>query len=188
MLISRIARRCGAARARQVLLGLGVFAGGCSDPVVREVFVDADPYVPSGDRPSEPGALGEACIPQDEDFPSFSGFVSEELNLSSRDAQCRSGSCLVDHFQGRVSCPQGNQDGNVCRTPLGERVSVSVAPQLPGRPAEAAVYCTCRCDGPPGTGPLCACPTDMSCEPRIDGSGYLDDPQVEYVGSYCVKP
>lgn len=164
------------------------FAGGCFDPMVREVFFDPEGsvYVPTGNRPSERGALGELCIPYDEDFPEFSGFALGELNLSTRDLQCRSGVCMVDHFQGRVDCPEGNQDGNVCLTPLGELVTVPVEPQLPERPAEDAVYCTCRCDGPSGAGPFCECPDDMLCEERWAYLG-SDPASLEVAGSYCVK-
>jgi hypothetical protein len=161
------------------------FASGCFDPMVREVFLDPEGsvYVPTGNRPSERGALGDLCIQGDEDFPEFSGYTLGEVNLSTRDLQCRSEACLVDHFQGRVTCPEGNQDGAVCLTPLGEVVTTSVLPQLPERPAEDAVYCTCRCDGPRGAGPFCDCPDDMLCEERFSGGPEL----LDVAGSYCVK-
>lgn len=162
-----------------------VFASGCFDPLVQEVFdAQGSVYVPTGNRPSERGALGDMCIPYDYDFPDFSGFSVGEVNLSTGDLQCRSEVCLVDHFQGRVGCPVGNQDGNVCLTPLGEVVTVPVQPQLPERPAEDAMYCSCRCDGPSGTGPFCECPSDMLCEEKIVSRARED---LEYAGSYCVK-
>jgi hypothetical protein len=161
-----------------------VFITGCFDPLVQEVFYANDSaYVPTGNRPSERGGLGDLCIPEDDDFPEFSGFSLGEVNLATGDLQCRSEVCMVDQFQGRVTCPEGNLDGEVCLTPLGDLVTVPVEPQLPERPAEDAVYCTCRCDGPRGAGPFCECPDDMLCEEKIVGGPEL----LDFAGSYCVK-
>ena len=159
-------------------------SSGCWGDVVREVFEDSSYSV---DGPTEPGSVGDQCIPADESFATFSGFSLGEINISDEDPQCSSGNCMVVRFRGRVTCPEGNQDGGVCTTAAGEEVSVPVYPQLPDRPAERAVFCSCRCDGPAGQGPFCDCPSGMACEPALVASS--DDSYADqYAGSYCVKP
>ncbi len=159
-------------------------SSGCSGDVVREVFNNSAYSV---DGPPEPGSVGDQCAPTDEAFATFSGFSLGEINITDEDPQCRSGNCMVVHFQGRVSCPQGNQDGGVCTTPAGEEVSVPVDPWLPERPADLAVFCSCRCDGPAGQGPFCGCPSGMICEPDLVPRSPVDRSD-RYAGSYCVKP
>lgn len=51
--------------------------------------------------------IGDPCTPEDEYLTSFSGFSQNEVNIESRSFQCLTRVCLVNHFQGRVSCPYG---------------------------------------------------------------------------------
>lgn len=44
--------------------------------------------------------------------------------------------------------------------------------------------CTCRCDGPKGTGPLCSCAEGFTCKDLIKDWGGLGNAHL--VGSYCV--
>ncbi len=44
--------------------------------------------------------------------------------------------------------------------------------------------CTCRCDGPDGTGPLCECADGFQCKHLIDDIGNLTGTNL--VGAYCV--
>jgi hypothetical protein len=53
------------------------------------------------------GGVGDPCTPEDEYDPQFAGFKVAEENLESRSFQCETRICLVNHFQGRVSCPLG---------------------------------------------------------------------------------
>src|SRR5579859_7285293 len=55
--------------------------------------------------------LGAPCVPDEELDPSFPGFPENEISFESRDPQCASRICLVNHFRGRVTCPYG-QDSN----------------------------------------------------------------------------
>lgn len=139
---SATTRRSSGARAVALMLGQWLVLGGCWEPVVREVFE------PGGGWSGPVGDMGEACVPADDDVPSFSGFAVGEVNISTEDGRCSSGTCLVHHFQGRVSCPEGNLDEGDCFTPSGALVSVAVQPQLAERPADLTVHCSCRCDGP----------------------------------------
>jgi hypothetical protein len=171
-------------RGRVRWLSLGLLACalspvGCFEPLVREGFT----YGPGGSSPDAIG-LGDMCVPLDEDYAYFSGFSEGEINIATGDPQCASGVCLANRFQGRVTCPEGNLDGGDCFTPLGELVTVPVQPDLPDRPAEERVICSCRCDGLPEDGPFCDCPRGMTCEPLIDPRGQRPSDSGE--GSYCV--
>lgn len=43
--------------------------------------------------------------------------------------------------------------------------------------------CTCRCDGPKGTGPFCSCAEGFRCKELIKDLGLLN---LDWAGSYCV--
>ena len=54
-----------------------------------------------------PGGVGDPCTPEDEYQQTFNGFQVTETNAESRSFQCETRLCLVNHFQGRVSCRVG---------------------------------------------------------------------------------
>ncbi|MFO0614047.1 MAG: hypothetical protein U0414_15750 [Polyangiaceae bacterium] len=62
------------------------------------------------------GGIGDPCIPEDEYNPAFAGFKVTEDNIESRSFQCQSRICLVNHFQGRVTCPEGQGPPKACTT------------------------------------------------------------------------
>lgn len=131
-----------------------------------------------------PAAVGEPCIASDEWSPYFSGYSAAELNVDDRAPQCESNICLVNHFQGRASCPYGQAAGaGDCLLPDGSKpVKGKVSPQLEARQAAVASICSCRCDGD-GPGPYCTCPESMQCEHLVDDLG-LGTPEL--AGSYCI--
>jgi len=117
--------------------------------------------------------VGDPCTPEAEYSTSFLGFDFKEVSTESADYQCFSRLCLVNHFQGRVSCPYG-QDSNQnhdwgspkatapkrCTTPYinspvdgklpngqyaNPNIQSQVQPQCLDRRADQAVYCSCRC-------------------------------------------
>jgi hypothetical protein len=51
--------------------------------------------------------VGDPCIPEREFDRTFSGFDPAEVNVESKSFQCLTRLCLVNHFQGRVTCPYG---------------------------------------------------------------------------------
>jgi hypothetical protein len=53
------------------------------------------------------GGVGDPCIPEQEYDVCFAGFDEMEVNVESKSFQCLTRVCLVNHFQGRVSCPYG---------------------------------------------------------------------------------
>lgn len=134
--------------------------------------------------PAVPQPLGSPCIPSDERNPSFPGYSASEVNVLEA-SDCESNVCLMDHFQGRVSCPYGQQLGEAkCFLPFSDEVvTTQIQSQLVERPAKDTAICSCRCDGP-GPGPFCACPSGMVCSHLIDSLGLAGD---SWEGSYCTK-
>jgi hypothetical protein len=147
---------------------------------------------PTGNGGGAALALGEACLPDDELSADFAGFNAREVNVADQFQGCASKVCVVNHFQGRVSCPYGQSaaDGGCLVPSTATPVSASVQPQLAARQAAQAVTCSCQCAGY-GPGPYCTCPTSMVCEHLID---YLDVADTDgappklnaYAGSYCI--
>jgi hypothetical protein len=133
--------------------------------------------------------VGVACIVGDEAFPTFSGFTEGEVNIEVGGSCGLHNVCLVHEFRGRATCPEGQADDEgTCRTTTGEAVTVPVPAQLPDRPAELAMICTCRCDGPDRGAEYCACPSGMRCEELVYSArvGDRESPFDDYAGSYCV--
>jgi hypothetical protein len=60
------------------------------------------------------GGIGDPCIPEDEYSADFAGFKVTEENIESRSFQCSTRICLVNHFQGRVTCPLGQAAPKIC--------------------------------------------------------------------------
>jgi hypothetical protein len=130
--------------------------------------------------------VGDVCVAPEESHPLFSGFALEEVYVS--DDVCADGNpCVVNHFQGRVTCP-GGQTGEpgdpTCLTPEGVPVDVRVRPNLPDRLPEVASICSCRCAGPDRAN-YCSCPRGMRCEELIPPSPVLSE-EPGLIGSYCV--
>lgn len=134
--------------------------------------------------------VGDPCIPEDEYTPGFSGFAVSEVSTESKSFQCRSRVCLVNHFQGRVSCPYGQSSEQAASNPAchlpgtSVPVAASVRPQLLDRRAEDAVYCSCRCAGPDPDARYCECPSGFSCSPVVPDFGLGQD---QLPGSYCIR-
>lgn len=140
-------------------------------------------------RTVAPAPVGAPCLPDVESSASFGNFHVTEASVELGSQGCQSGICLVNHFQGRVSCPYGQPGPEYeparCFLPgSAESVSLAVEPQLVDRPPETSVTCSCRCDGP-GDGPFCPCPDGLVCEPLFDALGLPGE--EAYVGSYCLS-
>lgn len=72
------------------------------------------------------GGVGDPCAPEDEYDPEFAGFNLGQEYIESRSFQCSTRICLVNHVQGRVSCPLGQPESRVrdCTGPNGPREEV----------------------------------------------------------------
>lgn len=112
------------------------------------------------------GGVGDPCTPEDEYDAGFAGFKVTEENVESRSFQCATRICLVNHFQGRVSCPLGQAAPTPCRPENGGGEC---------RPGEACVE----------AGTLAShCAADLDCPP-----GFLCDPRAHACKSYvCHAP
>lgn len=60
------------------------------------------------------GGVGDPCTPEAEYDSQFAGFKVGQDFIESRSFQCATRICLVNHFQGRVSCPLGQSPPKVC--------------------------------------------------------------------------
>ncbi|HEY4107170.1 MAG TPA: hypothetical protein VGM44_24895, partial [Polyangiaceae bacterium] len=148
--------------------------GGGAPPTVRAEHVT-------------PAALGSVCISSAEYDPSFPGFQIHDVSLDVGTVACDSNICLQNHFQGRVSCPYGQQVGsaNGCHIPgTADPVTLAeVEAEDVGRPPADASFCSCRCAGP-GAGPFCSCASGMECVELIPDFGIESD--ANNAGSYCI--
>jgi len=116
--------------------------------------------------------VGDPCTPEAEYSTSFTGFSYQEVSTESADYQCFSRLCLVNHFQGLVSCPYGQDamqntdwpngsatapkgcttpfidqpvDGKVSGVYVDSTTGSTVQAQCLDRRATDTVYCSCRC-------------------------------------------
>ncbi|MES1178854.1 MAG: hypothetical protein ABUL62_31325 [Myxococcales bacterium] len=135
----------------------------------------------------QPGGVGDPCTPEDEYIQAFPGYNAKEVNVESQSFQCETRVCLVNHFQGRVSCKYGQAVGaGNCTVPgnPGLLISAQVSPQLEARTADKAVYCSCRCDGEDKNARYCKCPSGYACDHLVDD---LHLGSAQLAGSYCVR-
>src|SRR5580698_9561177 len=66
----------------------------------------------AGSGCSTGGGVGDPCIPEEEYDPCFQGFSINVVSAETKSFQCLTRVCLVNHFQGRVSCPYGQNAGS----------------------------------------------------------------------------
>lgn len=152
----------------------------------------------------ETGGVGDPCIPEDEYQAGFPGYSADEVNVESRSFQCETRVCLVNHFQGRVSCPYGQSESQIsslapndparCRIPgtsgavATDEITAPVKAQFSKRQADKSVYCSCRCKNAAGStedgARYCECPSGFKCEKLLDDLGLGS---AELAGFYCVK-
>lgn len=111
------------------------------------------------------GGVGDPCIPEEEYQTQFSGFALDEVNVESRSFQCETRICLVNHFQGRVSCPYGQTEDTVCRVYGSDAVGCSDAGAVGD--GNAAALDVCRIPGASGL------------EDRNDAIEVAVEPQLE---------
>jgi hypothetical protein len=148
----------------------------------------------------QPNGVGDPCIPEQEYDPTYAGANYDEVGVVPGSFQCLTRLCLVNHFQGRVTCPYGQQaNGAVisgssamagCVTPgLQTDVSVAVAPECIDRQAADAVYCSCRCENLSGQtddgANYCKCPSGFACTQLVSSLGAGLDQGL--TGGYCVR-
>ena len=73
------------------------------------------------------------CTPDEEYDPTFQGFSIQDVSVESKSYVCLSRLCLVNHFQGRVTCPYGQTAPNMGPTgPAGAAVNSQYGCGIPG--------------------------------------------------------
>jgi hypothetical protein len=65
----------------------------------------------AGSGCSSGGGVGDPCVPEQEYQTCFAGFSIDSVDTETKSFQCQTRVCLVNHFQGRVSCPYGQNAG-----------------------------------------------------------------------------
>jgi len=147
--------------------------------------------------------IGDPCRPEREYDSTFTGFDINEVNVESKSYQCETRLCLVNHFQGRVTCPYGQVSSTVgpngapaCVLPgtvdgkvTGAADGPVVKAQCSTRRPDDAVYCSCRCanaDGKTDDGAnYCDCADGFTCEQLVGSIGAVSNEQLS--GGYCIK-
>ncbi|MEZ4301387.1 MAG: hypothetical protein R3B70_41015 [Polyangiaceae bacterium] len=125
------------------------------------------------------GGVGDECTPEDEYSPRFSGFKVTEDIIESRSFQCATRICLVNHFQGRVSCPLGQpapvdaqgsdgcnpNDPNACGDGKKCVSAGSFSPSCdPSQGADADLFCnSVGAGGKCNEAGFCECATNADC-------------------------
>ncbi|RLB61037.1 MAG: hypothetical protein DRI90_12305 [Deltaproteobacteria bacterium] len=150
-----------------------------------------------------PGAgIGDPCTPEDEYRENFAGFKLTEENIESRSFQCKSRICLVNHFQGRVSCPKGqgprtqcNDDGD-CSGDDTCTFAGAIVTDCDPTPCGDEGADPANCNGDGGRNPACkdrVCHQEgryCQCESQIDcPEGYICEPEFnQCITSVCSTP
>jgi hypothetical protein len=159
-------------RSRWTLLSMPFFAAlglavahGCSDLVVT-------PLAPGAQGITTPGVVGDPCIPSNEKGLVFQGFELQNLYVETGAfASCESGVCLINHFQGRASCPLGQAPPKRCLgttdvTTCGDEKCLESAVLDLDCDPKAADQGAAACSGVGTCDPArskCVCATDADC-------------------------
>jgi hypothetical protein len=107
------------------------------------------------------GGVGDPCTPEQEYSAHFTGFAMAEAYVESRSFQCATRICLVNHFQGRVSCPLGQSSADIhpCSGPDDT--------SCPTGACTASETFSPACEVCTQQDPTCtpiACPTGLTCD------------------------
>jgi hypothetical protein len=136
--------------------------------------------------------VGDPCTPDAEYTPSFPGFSVDEVSIESRSFTCLSRLCLVNHFQGRVSCAFGQ-----IANPSGTSPAFVSPTGMDSDPGGAGCFVpgTGTADG--GGAPVldslgtCIqnCPVTVAVPPQITGTGAGNrtTPQAVYCSCRCAN-
>jgi hypothetical protein len=139
--------------------------------------------------------VGDPCIPALELNTDFAGFNVAEEDIETGSSQCPTGICLVNNFQGRVSCPagqappkqcHGTSDTSSCATGQSCVLSETQAPACtPCAPGDATCVDSCLAAGFPNpcdpTSLYCACTTSEV----IGGVTFVCEPPAHCSTASC---
>ncbi len=160
------------------------------------------------------GAVGQPCIPEDEYSFRFPGFKLSEDVIESRSFQCATRICLVNHFQGRVSCPLGQsapkdkngeescepeRDGNQnfvegqgsCADGFSCVLAGSSSPSCDVSKGQDVANAFCEAQGAGSkcnTAGFCECASNTDCLGLTQGNVSCDSKTKQCVSYACHKP
>ncbi len=160
----------------------------------------------------ESGGVGDPCIPDNEYSATFGGFAPGEVSIEARSFQCSTRVCLINNFQGRVSCPYGaeqedaekflafKKDGddagalNYARTPDADGVLPQIC-RTPGAAGDNVSDYVVEAVDPqkreraPAQAVYCSCRCANDAGSTDDGANYCECPSgfacqklVDYIG------
>jgi hypothetical protein len=142
------------------------------------------------------GGVGDPCTPEAEYDPQFAGFKVAQEFIESRSFQCATRICLVNHFQGRVSCPYGQNADPADTTPGANPLKPCNGPEDTscGDPktwtcAESQVYapeCTCKEGDKAGCDAACGV-NGTSCDPKLGICTCTQSATITDVDYYCTN-
>lgn len=147
-------------------LASSALACGCGDTDVELLRPVRDGVM------SQPGTIGDPCIPRPESDATWNSINTSSVLIDLADATCETGVCIVNRFQGRVSCPLGQAAPVQCSglddEGCGDDIPCVDAGPWPfycdsGAPDQGAGQCAGHggvCNPQSGT---CECQSDMHC-------------------------
>lgn len=136
------------------------------------------------------GGVGDPCTPEDEYDPQFPGFKVTQENIESRSFQCKTRICLVNHFQGRTSCPLGQDPPEFCdpgNPQCSDSAKKCVEAQALAQPCAADADCAATTGICNKKGGFCACTQDAQCL-LMDKNLFCDVKSGQCKSFVCHKP
>ncbi|HEY4012639.1 MAG TPA: hypothetical protein VGM06_04845 [Polyangiaceae bacterium] len=106
--------------------------------------------------------VGDPCTPEQEYLTDFLEFNVNEVSTESKSFQCQTRLCLVNHFQGRVTCPYGQDMAGAPPNPV---TNCCAGQNQQACPSSNAGCCTPGV-AQPVTGPLPAASTGEAIDPQ----------------------
>jgi hypothetical protein len=144
--------------AALAVLGVGGLAAGCPASIQ-----------PSANLEFAAG-VGDPCVAEEEYDPSFLGFSLTEISIDDRNFQCPTRICLVNHFQGRASCPYGQNVDGTPRAPAAACTNGTPRPDGVGVACAAQTAQAWGCCAPGSGAPISG--WDPTCQGLVAGSPY----------------
>lgn len=163
--------------------------GGAVALAVGAMMFSCRGQVPLGGQP-----IGAACIPSQESSTTFLGFDYHEVAVDEGNVACGGGVCLVNHYQGRVTCPYGQNptaDGayaatgggakcgsaspSACCTPGSDQPVLSSQDVGSAMPMHSEVQPGCS-DRPSAKAVTCSCRCANAAGKTDDGAQYCTCP------------
>jgi len=135
------------------------------------------------------GGVGDPCTPEDEYTSTFSGFNVDEENIESRSFQCATRICLVNHFQGRVSCPQGQDATQLvqCKGLTdGEKVGTTCGANKACAQSEVFSPTCSVCPANDTTCVAIACPNGLTCDGANQICTCTQDTSIGGIDYHCI--